>query len=338
MIDPAFARNRISGESTEPPGDAPSSVEVVLGSYPVPESWRFHDEVVDDEVALEVRAPARVAKRPPALLPDESLPRRFPTAHAAAIALVVLVLAQTAVIARLLATVGTAAVPALKVPVTILSDGIDAVVTIDGRQVGSTPYQLDVDASVHTIRLTRRAQPLAASVPKAPTAVDRVEANGTNGLGSSAAPRRPDGRRSSPVIDSQIVTDDRAVGSVVGSVVGSAVRSVVGSSANVPVVATPGGHQVDLVNTPLGDQRTVVGDRSASVAVKPPEGRLNLNAVPWARVWIDGEPVGETPLSNIPVTAGEREIVFRHPQLGERRETATVKPGALTRVSVTLSQ
>ena len=39
---------------------------------------------------------------------------------------------------------------------------------------------------------------------------------------------------------------------------------------------------------------------------------------------------------NLSVSAGEHEIVFRHPQLGERRETTIVKSGVQTRISATL--
>jgi PEGA domain len=60
--------------------------------------------------------------------------------------------------------------------------------------------------------------------------------------------------------------------------------------------------------------------------------------VPWAQVWIDGNAVGETPLANLSVPAGEHDIVFRHPQFGERREKTIVKSGALTRVSATLGR
>ena len=61
-----------------------------------------------------------------------------------------------------------------------------------------------------------------------------------------------------------------------------------------------------------------------------------LNATPWAEVWVDGERIGETPLGNVPVPIGAHEIVFRHPDLGERRAYATVAVGGPTRVGVDL--
>ena len=55
-----------------------------------------------------------------------------------------------------------------------------------------------------------------------------------------------------------------------------------------------------------------------------PTGKVNLNASPWAEVWVDGTRAGETPLANLEVALGTREFVFKHPQYGERRLTATI--------------
>jgi serine/threonine-protein kinase len=61
-----------------------------------------------------------------------------------------------------------------------------------------------------------------------------------------------------------------------------------------------------------------------------------LNAVPWAEVFVDGTPVGETPIGSFKVPVGVHEVVFRHPQLGERRTTVTVAVGAPTKVGIDL--
>ena len=75
-----------------------------------------------------------------------------------------------------------------------------------------------------------------------------------------------------------------------------------------------------------------------AVSVTIPNGRLNINATPWASVWIDGSPYGETPLGNLSIAPGEHEIVFRHPQLGERRERTLVRPDTAARVAVNLQR
>ena len=64
--------------------------------------------------------------------------------------------------------------------------------------------------------------------------------------------------------------------------------------------------------------------KTTTVAVELPYGSISLNAQPWAEVWIGGERVGETPIANISRRVGAYEIVFRHPQFGERRENVVV--------------
>jgi hypothetical protein len=93
-----------------------------------------------------------------------------------------------------------------------------------------------------------------------------------------------------------------------------------------------------MVNEGLGYRSTKAVDVAPGqvAIVRPdwPKGSMALNALPWAEVSIDGERVGETPLGSVSVPIGTHEIVFRHPDLGERRTTATVTTGAATRVSM----
>jgi PEGA domain len=60
--------------------------------------------------------------------------------------------------------------------------------------------------------------------------------------------------------------------------------------------------------------------------------------VPWAQVSINGSPIGETPLANVPLAVGEHEVTFRHPQLGEQTQKVIVKSNAVTRVSATFAR
>jgi serine/threonine-protein kinase len=68
--------------------------------------------------------------------------------------------------------------------------------------------------------------------------------------------------------------------------------------------------------------------------VKVPNGTIALNAIPWAEVWVDGVKAGDTPIGNLNVAVGRHEILFRHPDLGEQRQTVTVGLTAPARVSV----
>lgn len=117
---------------------------------------------------------------------------------------------------------------------------------------------------------------------------------------------------------------------------------VIGSSAESPIFTTAGRRELEFVNSTIGFRTRQIVDVKAgqiiSFTVPVPNGTLNINAQPWATVLVDGNPVGETPIGDLSVTPGQHEIVFRHPQLGERRERAIVRAGAETRVAVSLQR
>ena len=99
-----------------------------------------------------------------------------------------------------------------------------------------------------------------------------------------------------------------------------------------------GRHQLELVNEALGYRTTrvvqVPPGKTLAMTIDVPRGVVNLNATPWAEVWIDGQRAGETPIGNLSVPIGQHEIVFRHPQLGEKRHAVAVTLGAPVRLSV----
>jgi PEGA domain len=117
---------------------------------------------------------------------------------------------------------------------------------------------------------------------------------------------------------------------------------LLGSSRDGPIIAGAGRREFDFVNSVIGyrvrREVDVKPGQITAVSVTIPNGRLNINATPWASVWIDGSPYGETPLGNLSIVPGEHEIVFRHPQLGERRERALVRPDTTARVAVNLQR
>lgn len=108
-----------------------------------------------------------------------------------------------------------------------------------------------------------------------------------------------------------------------------------GTTGQGRILLPPGRHTLTVSNRDLtySSVHTVrIGAGEAAVLKVTPTGRVNLNAQPWAEVWIDGARAGETPLANLRVPLGTREFVFKHPQYGERKITATVSatPSALS--------
>ena len=118
-------------------------------------------------------------------------------------------------------------------------------------------------------------------------------------------------------------------------------NNLLGSTAG-PIAVNEGPHALDLVNETLGFRTrqtvTVKSGQMTSLTVPVPDGRVSINAVPWADVVIDGTPAGQTPIANLSLKIGQHEVIFRHPQLGEQKQTVTVKVDGLTRVSAVLQK
>jgi len=116
--------------------------------------------------------------------------------------------------------------------------------------------------------------------------------------------------------------------------------TIVGTSDTPRILLPTGEHELDLVNAELGFRTTrsvqVLAGQTAAVPVKLPMGAISINALPWAEVWVDGQPAGETPIGNFSVTIGRHELIFRHPELGEQRRSVTVAVNNPVRVSVDL--
>jgi PEGA domain len=117
---------------------------------------------------------------------------------------------------------------------------------------------------------------------------------------------------------------------------------VIGTTGAERMMLPAGRHELELVAAPFEFRTTVTADvavgRTVSIPVAVPEGRVSINALPWAEVWIDNRPLGSTPLANIAVPIGMHEVVWRHPQLGERRQSVRVTAETPTRVGMDLNR
>jgi serine/threonine protein kinase len=115
---------------------------------------------------------------------------------------------------------------------------------------------------------------------------------------------------------------------------------LIGTTETDRLMLASGRHSLEFVNSSLGYRQTqavqVLPGKVASVSVDLPQGSVNLNAAPWAEVWIDGRRVGETPIGNLAVPIGPHEIVFRHPEFGEKKQAVSVTTGAPVRLSVSM--
>ena len=205
-----------------------------------------------------------------------------------------------------------------------------ATVLLDGQPRGRTPLELpDVAAGDHELVLDldgRRVRKTVTVATGITTAVDLPMAAAIEAAGMFPA--------AVPTTGTLLVQAPFEMQVLVGG----APKGVSGKRLTLP----PGSHDVEVVSKTLGFRTTatveIVAGETARVPVTLPTGTAHLNATPWAEVWIDGEKVGDTPIGNLSLTAGPHEIVFRHPELGERAHAATVRVGEPLRLSVDLTR
>ena len=117
---------------------------------------------------------------------------------------------------------------------------------------------------------------------------------------------------------------------------------LLGTSQSDRIMVSVGRHQLVMVNEVVGfSQSQVVNVTPGRVTpIRPqwPSAAMSFNATPWAEVWVDGQQIGETPLANISVPVGNHDVLFRHPELGEKRVRTVVTLSAPAKVSVDMRQ
>jgi PEGA domain-containing protein len=119
-------------------------------------------------------------------------------------------------------------------------------------------------------------------------------------------------------------------------------KRLIGTSQMDRIILPAGEHALELVAESVGFRATqtvvVSADQTTAVPVELPKVVVSINALPWAEVFIDGARIGETPLGNLQQTLGPHEIVFRHPQLGERHMNVVVTTKDANRISMDMRQ
>jgi hypothetical protein len=115
---------------------------------------------------------------------------------------------------------------------------------------------------------------------------------------------------------------------------------LLGTTETDRVMMAAGKHVLEFVNPALGFRETrtvqVAPGKVAALTIVMPKGSVNLNATPWAEVWMDGRRIGDTPIGNLEVPIGPHEFVFRHPEFGEKKHAVAVTTGAPVRISAVM--
>ena len=205
----------------------------------------------------------------------------------------------------------------------VRTEPIGAGVTVDGKYVGRSPVSVpDLAPGAHTVVMQRDGD----------TQTQRVIIE--NGRTASLVVTMSDTQKASAGAAGWIRLDVPADVQVFEN------GRMVGNSSFERIMLPVGRHDLDFVNETLGyrERRTVqvAAGQASTMRLEWPRGSMAINAIPWAEVFVDGTRVGETPIGSIAVPIGGHEVIFRHPELGERRMTVTVKTGDPVKVGMDL--
>jgi hypothetical protein len=102
----------------------------------------------------------------------------------------------------------------------------------------------------------------------------------------------------------------------------------IGSTEGGRILVSPGPHTFEVASQSLGFRETrqveIRPGVVVAVTIQLPPATIEIVAPAEAEILVDGQPVGQAPLGPIEVAVGTREIVMRHPTLGERRQVVSV--------------
>jgi hypothetical protein len=205
----------------------------------------------------------------------------------------------------------------------VTSQPSGARVSLDGAPAGTTPLTLrNVAAARHTLAIASGGGTVNRSVEVAAGATASVFV----ALGQPAASSGSGTFAVESPIELRILENGQ----------------LLGLSNGAPIAVTAGRHQFDLINegVEFRTSRTVSIDpgKTARLSVALPNGALSVNALPWAEVFVDGRSIGVTPLGAVAVPIGSHEVVWKHPQLGEKRRTVIVGAQTPARMTMDMSK
>jgi hypothetical protein len=214
----------------------------------------------------------------------------------------------------------------------VRSDPAGAKVLVDNKPAGVTPITvLDLAPGSHTVSVTaadgsnarQSVQVEAGATATLRLSLDRPQvAQAATATAAAAEPSNGWVLVDAP-IEMQVLQGGRQIG-----------------TSGRRLALAPGNYDLQFRSADYSTAKRVEisAGRVARVEVNVPDGTVNLNAAPWAEVYLDGRSLGETPIANASVSPGTHEVIFRNPQFVELRQMVTVASGKATRLAVTLTK
>jgi hypothetical protein len=204
-------------------------------------------------------------------------------------------------------------------------------VLVDNKPAGVTPTTvLDLTPGNHTVTVTaadgssarQSVQVEAGATASLRLSLDRPQVAEASSTAAAAEPSNGWVLVDAPV-ELQVLQGGRSIG-----------------SSGRRLQLAPGTYDLQLRSADFSTSKrvNVEAGRVSRIDVNMPDGTVNLNATPWAEVYLDGRSLGETPIANASVSVGTHEVIFRNPQFQELRQTVTVQSGKATRLAVTLTK
>lgn len=236
-------------------------------------------------------------------------------------------------------------VPVRAASLSVTTTPPDATVLVDGTEHGVTPMTMRVLPGEHTVTvrsgeqermLTLQAASGADIARDIEFAVSPPVADPVAVETPAHTTRRAESRESAPLAAGWVrLVSPFAVQIVEGN-------DVVGTSESSRIMLPGGPHDVQIVNRALEYQETrrldVVAGEVVTLRVEQPVVAVNINALPWADVSMDGTSLGQTPIANAQLAVGTRTLTFRHPQFGERQQRVVVTMRPAQRIAIDLTK
>ena len=192
----------------------------------------------------------------------------------------------------------------------VTTEPAGAEVLIDGVLHGRAPLTVDnITEGTHTVLVRDGSGSVRQTV--------RVRENETD---DATIPLRPGWLAVFAPVKLEVLENGRSIGSTEGG----------------RILTPPGPHTIEVVSQAMGFRETrqveIKPGAVAAVTIAMPPATIEVVAPAESEILIDGRTVGTAPLGPLQAAVGTREIVMRHPTLGERRQVVSVTYNAPVRV------
>jgi hypothetical protein len=249
----------------------------------------------------------------------------------------------------------------------VQSQPAGADILVDGLLRGKTPFRLELPPGQHVLEIRKdklsrrfplalaagtqisqyiemRDDPGAAPTSPSPAATPSSTATPTSATPAAGATLPAAAAASVQTPPAPVVRPAPTMGwlLVQSSIQLSVLRNgeAIGNSDDGRLALAAGNQELELSNTAAGYREAttirILPGQISTLRPELPQSTVDIESTPTARVSIDGHDLGETPLTQIALTIGPHDILFRHADFPERHVSTFIKVATPAHVSVDL--